>query len=84
MQFPHVFLAIGTTLGFLILTVETYFHPGVKTSKLMRCGKSLVVLLLALLAAALTAVLIMYWGGFYTTFTETVNHLKPEEGDGIR
>ena len=50
----------------------------------MRCGKSLAVLLLALLAAALTAVLIMYWGGFYTTFTETVNHLKPEEGDGIR
>ena len=81
MQFPHVFLAIGTTLGLLILTGETYYHPGVKMFKLRRGGKSLAVLLLALLAAALTAVLIMYLGGLHEKFTQTVNNLKPDKGE---
>ena len=87
MQFPHIFLAIGTTLGFLILSVETY-NPGVKTSKLRRCGKSVAALLLALLAAGLTTVLILYWGGsldrttgVYTTVIQTINNLKLEEGE---
>ena len=87
LQFPHIFLAIGTTLGFLILTVETYY-PGAEMSKLRRGGKSLAALLLALLAAGLTAVLSMYWGGYldrttgvHTTFIQTINNLKLHEGE---
>ena len=59
LQLPHVLLAIGTTVGFLILTIET-FYSGFKMSKLRRGGRSLAALLLALLAAGLSTVLILW------------------------
>ena len=83
LQLPHVLLATGTAVGFLILTVET-FYSGFKMSKLRRGGRSLAALLLALLAAGLSTVLILYIGKYYDKLNETVNNLKPEEGEATR
>ena len=83
LQLPHVLLATGTAVGFLILTVET-FYSGFKMSKLRRGGRSLAALLLALLAAGLSTVLILYIGDYYDKLNETVNNLKPEEGEATR
>ena len=81
LQFPHVLLAFGATLGFLILNVESLYLSS-KISNLKRRSKSLAALLLALLAAGLTIVMVLYWGSVNKEFTEIVNSLTPESDEG--
>ena len=84
LQFPHLILAVGAALGFLILAVETACS-GVDMPKLKTGCKRLATLLLALLAVALTSVLIMYWDEGIKTDVIAIKEYLVEKGwsDGL-